>query len=149
VCALYTPNHESSASTQPNRAERRRELRLQRKTQRRLERLIAADESLGVGSIDDSAFFEQHPERRFRLRLATPNESAVVALIGDVTNDSHDERFDWMLIKQIAPGVRARMGLFATMPPGYCGGEISEEIARATFEHYARGVADDDSNNGR
>ena len=39
--------------------------------QRRLQRLIREDEERGVGSIQDSAFFEQNPQRNFRMRLAT------------------------------------------------------------------------------
>jgi hypothetical protein len=41
-----------------------------------------------------------------------------------------------MVIKQFAPGVRLRKGLMATIPPGYRGGEISEAVARATYEHF-------------
>jgi Fe-S oxidoreductase len=114
VCPAYTLNNDPAASTR-SRAEPRRDLRARRKAQhRRLEQLIADDENAGVGSISDSVFFEQHPNRNYRLRLATPNESASMALIGCKANDSPDDKFDWMCIKQTAPGVRARMGLIAT-----------------------------------
>ena len=133
---MKTLNESDPSPPQSSRAERRRELRAERKTQRRLDALVAADDNAGIGSTEDKAFFEQHPERNYRMRLATPNEVATTALLGGETNTLPDARFDWMVIWQVRPGKRMRMGLMATIPPGYRGGEIPEAIARATYEHF-------------
>ncbi len=128
----FTPDNHTTSS----RAERRRQLRLDRKIQRRLDQLVADDENAGIGSSDDAAFFERHPERNFRMRLATANEIATTELLGGATSQIDDQRFDWMVIKQIATGVRMRMGVRAAVPLAFTGDEIPEEVARAVYEQF-------------
>jgi hypothetical protein len=117
-----------------SRAERRREARLERKIQRRLDQAVADDEKAGVGSIDDRDFFEQHPERNFRMRLATPGElAAIEAICGPIEHDD-DGLFCWSIIQQIRPGVRMRSAMRAPLPPDGCSPhDVPEFVARRVF----------------
>jgi hypothetical protein len=108
--------------------------RPQRAVQRRLERLACEDEERGVGSIEDAAFFEQNPERNFRMRLATPGEIAATEII---SNDGAplplpENALWWTVIKQVSPGVRMRMQVYAPLPPLPLK-EIPEQVAREVF----------------
>jgi hypothetical protein len=105
-----------------------------RRQQRRLERLICEDEKRGVGSIQDAAFFEQNPDRNFRMRLATPGEIAATEII---CNDGAplplpESALWWTIIKQVRPGVRMRAQVYAPLP-SWPFGEIPEHVARDVF----------------
>ena len=102
--------------------------------QRRLQRLIREDEERGVGSIQDSAFFEQNPQRNFRMRLATQGEIAVTELISNngMPLAVPENAMWWVVIKQIAPGVRMRMQVYAALPPGPLN-DIPEHVAQKVF----------------
>jgi hypothetical protein len=122
-----------------NRAQRRRlaAKRRQRTTEdqrRRLEALIAEDEARGRGSIDDRAFFIRHPERVYRMRLATPGEIETIAVIDGAPFVPHrEELFAWTIVRQIAPGLRLRVGITAPLPEAPVD-DIPEDIARGIFQ---------------
>jgi hypothetical protein len=102
--------------------------------QRRLRRLIREDEERGVGSIQDAAFFEQNPDRNFRIRLATPGEIAATEMINNAGKPLAlpDDALCWTVIKQVASGVRICLRVFAPLPPWPLK-EIPEQIAREVF----------------
>jgi hypothetical protein len=93
--------------------------------QRKLKRLIRADEERGVGSIQDSAFFKQNPQRSFRMRLATQGEIAATELIGNNEKPLalENDALWWMVIKQVAPSVGMRCQVYAPLPEA-----IAEEV---------------------
>jgi hypothetical protein len=101
------------------------------KARRRLRQLLAQDERAGRGSVEDARFFEQHPERNFRLRLATPGEVAEREMFG-VSVQRPGDHFCWIAIKQITPGLRVRLHAEGPAPVGPIA-DISEAIARAVF----------------
>lgn len=101
--------------------------------QSRLEQLVAVDEEQGRGSISDRVFFENNPQRRYRMRLATPAEIATATLIGwsPPTND----RFLWVCVHHLRPGVRLRLSVTAPMPAGgMLLNDIPEEVARDIYQ---------------
>jgi hypothetical protein len=98
--------------------------------QQRLNRLIAEDERNGVGSVADRSFFEQHPDRSYRMRLATPNEVAVAELNGSPPPTGG--QFVWMAVRQVAPGVRMRLQVNAAPPVGPIA-DIPEDVVREIF----------------
>ena len=103
-----------------------------------LSRLVGEDEERGVGSIQDAAYFEERPGRRYRMRLATPNELGALEVVeGPQTLPA--DCFRWIAIKQLTPGVRVRAYLSAPLPPGPIA-DIPEHVARAAFEHSTRDV---------
>ena len=106
----------------------------EQRVQRRLERLIRKDDARGVGSVQDSAFFKRNPGRSFRMRLASPGEIAAIKVLSNKETPLQLPRnaFWWTVVKQIAPGVRARLQAYAPLPPGEFG-EVPEEIAREIF----------------
>jgi hypothetical protein len=105
-----------------------------RRQKRRLERLIRKDEKRGVGSIQDAAFFEQNPERNFRMRLATSGEIAATEIISNngAPLPLPENALWWTVIKQVAPGLRMRMQVYAPLPPLPLK-DIPEEAAREIF----------------
>lgn len=106
----------------------------QRRQQRHLERLIRKDEERGIGSIQDSAFFEQNPQRNFRMRLATPGEIAATEIISNAGAPLSlpADCLWWTVIKQLAPGVRMRRQVYGPLPPGPID-NIPERIAQEIF----------------
>jgi hypothetical protein len=111
-----------------------RHAKADRRQQRRLERLIRKDEKRAVGSIEDAAFFEQNPKRNFRMRLATPGEIAATEIIGNggAPLPLPEGALWWTIIKQVSPGVRFRVQVYAPLPPWPLK-EIPEQVAREVF----------------
>ena len=97
---------------------------------RRMKRLLAEDEERGIGSIQDAAFFKENPHRNFRMRLATPGEVATLELMALRTPS--DDTVLWSVIKQVAPGMRMRVPVFAPPPLGPIT-EIPEHLAQHMF----------------
>ena len=64
------------------------------------------------------------------MRLASPGQIAAIDHHGNV--EASADKFHWMAIKQIDPGVRIRMGVLESLPPGPFN-EIPEEIARDIY----------------
>jgi hypothetical protein len=98
-----------------------------------LGRLAGEDEERGIGSTQDAAFFKQHPTRRYRMRLATPNEIEGMEIAGGEQHVRRDASFRWIAVKQIFPGFRIRIHFTAPLPPGPIA-EIPEHVAQETFE---------------
>jgi hypothetical protein len=84
--------------------------------QKRLEQLSAQDERLKMGSEDDRNFFAQHPERQYRVRIATPYEVAVLEIVGKQHTGLPHDMFWWSAIRLVAPGQRMRLTFVAPLP---------------------------------
>jgi hypothetical protein len=100
--------------------------------QERLDRLVAEDEARGVGSIQDAAYFEQHPTRRYRMRLATPGEIRAMEIVEGPQTPPGDA-FWWVAIKQLHPRVHVHVHITAPLPPGPIA-DIPEHVVRKIFE---------------
>jgi len=81
-------------------------LNLTAKQQRQIERLSLAIDHI---SDDDRNFFVTHPERNFRIRLMSKAERRQYAIINGPTKCPPGCR-RYILIKQIVPGMRIRIG---------------------------------------
>jgi hypothetical protein len=79
-----------------------------------------------AGSDSDRRFFKCRPGRRFRLRRAFPGERRIAALAGGAPLP--DGRSDFVVVEQIVPGVRTRIGFRAASDLETDIGD--EEIAR-------------------
>jgi len=82
-----------------------------RRIQRDADRLDAV-------AADDAAFFEAHPERNFHLRAATPHERDA------------GTAYDMVLVSRVAPGLRLRIPIACSFPPG-----LSEAILASVREY--------------
>jgi hypothetical protein len=98
--------------------------------QQHLNRLAKQDEAAGTGPADDAAYFEQHPDCRFRMRLASQYEVATAEAIGKPMPGGWN--FLWALVHQIAPGIRQRLIVVA---PALL--DSTEANARRLFEEAA------------
>jgi hypothetical protein len=63
-----------------------------------------------AGSNSDRRFFKCRPGRRFRLRRAFPGERRIAACFGGAPPPG---RADFVVVEQLAPGVRTRVGFRA------------------------------------
>jgi hypothetical protein len=108
---------------------------------KRLDRMMAEDERLDRGSVGDRLFFENNPDRNYRARLATAYE---IAWHDEMTPEAPaappGELFLWVLVRQIAPGLRKRRFAFAPPPTGPRA-DIDEETARYLFAAVEEGDA--------
>ncbi len=84
---------------------------------KKLDRMMAEDERLGRGSVGDRLFFEDNPDRNYRARLATAYEIAWHEMMCEAPPPS-GELFLWVLVHQIAPGLRMRRYAVAPPPTG-------------------------------
>jgi hypothetical protein len=75
----------------------------------------------------DRAFFRAHPKRRFRLRPAWTAEIEDFARHGAIRRMLPDELMWWVIVHQLALGVRVRFPLSA---PHHFPTEVSEADAR-------------------
>ena len=75
-----------------------------------IRRIQRDTDRLDAVAADDAAFFEAHPERNFHLRAATPHERDAVS--------------------QVAPGLRLRIPIACSFPPG-----LSEAILASVREY--------------
>jgi hypothetical protein len=96
---------------------------------RRTQRAILA---AGDGADSDCEFFRQHPERNYRLRLATPNE-AVLANIDGAQYPGNC--WWWSVAKQVAPGIHQQEIFLGPDPAPVCD---DETFAALVFARYAR-----------
>jgi hypothetical protein len=81
--------------------------------------MAAEDERLGRGSAGDRLFFENNPDRNYRARLATSYEVAWFEMMPEApAAPSSGELFLWVLVHQVAPGMRLRRFVFAPPPTG-------------------------------
>jgi hypothetical protein len=118
-----------------SRQQRRHNARQKQKIQSRLTELVVADEVAGRGSVDDGAFFKRHPNRRYRMRPATPGEIETCALVTEPFVPDGDQ-FLWSLTKLLAPGMQARF-FCACAPPDAPLDNIPERIAQEVFQQAA------------
>jgi hypothetical protein len=120
-----------------NRHERRKERAARRSRvkgvddtiKREMERLTNLEEQAGKGFEEDRVFFEQHPERSHRLRLASANEIATFAVTGMAPPPS--DLFWWVAVRRVRPGIRMRLG-FTGPAPHFL--DTSEASARRAYE---------------
>jgi hypothetical protein len=100
----------------------------------------AEDERLGRGIAGDRAFFENNSNREYRARLATPyevawhdemNPNALAAPPGDL--------FLWVVVRQLAPGMRMRRFGYGPPPPA----DMGEATARDLFLKLSDGEGDE------
>jgi hypothetical protein len=66
-----------------------------------------------AASDSDRRFFKRRPSRRFRLRRAFSGERRMAALAGSALQPLQPGCRDFVIIEQIAPGVRIRVGFAA------------------------------------
>ena len=74
------------------------------------------------------------------MRLATQGEIAVTELISNngMPLAVPENAMWWVVIKQIAPGVRMRMQVYATLPPGPLNDipeHVAQKVSTAAAEH--------------
>jgi hypothetical protein len=82
----------------------------------------------------DRAFFEQHPDRKHRLRLASEVEIAQNEILsGEVTTPPPGHRH-FVIVRNVAPGHRLR--LFVTNAED-AGTDVEEALAHALFDTHA------------
>ena len=74
------------------------------------ERLLRHASSMDVVSCNDRDWFATHPHRSYRLRLSTKPERAVQQ------NDEPDANVSYTLVRQMKPGVRARLHFLTRQP---------------------------------
>jgi hypothetical protein len=110
-----------------------------RERRSQLDLMEAEDDRLGRGVAGDRAFFEDHPNREYRARLATPyevarhdemNPNALAAPPGDL--------FLWVVVHQIIPGMRMRRFGYGLPPRA----DIDEATARDLFLQFSNGEGD-------
>jgi hypothetical protein len=71
---------------------------------------------------DDARWFEKHPDRRYRIRKFMPGEAPLPP-----TPPRHRRLQGWTLLKQLAPGMRART--FIDAPEGFVPFDSDENVA--------------------
>jgi len=110
-----------------------------RERRSQLDLMEAEDQRLGRGVAGDRVFFEDHPNREYRARLATPyeiawhdemNPNALAAPPGDL--------FLWVVVRQPAPGMRMRRFGYGPPPPA----DMDEAAARELFLQLSNGEGD-------
>jgi hypothetical protein len=94
--------------------------------------LMKEDEDRGIGSTADARYFKEQPHRHHRVRLATSAEISAMDLVNGPPPLSAGD-FRWVVIRQLAPGVRVRLHFVGPLPPGPIA-DIGEDAARETFE---------------
>lgn len=100
-----------------------------------LSRLMGEDEDRGTGSFADAAYFEAQPQRNYRMRLATRAEIEAMDRVNG-PRPLGKGSFKWVVVRQVAPGMRIRFQIVAPLPPGPIA-DIPEHVARETFEYVA------------
>ena len=81
----------------------------------------------------DRRFFERHPERRFRVRLASEPEVESIDILSGGSFLPPPPGGRWfVLVNQIGPGVRGRS--FILGPESAVDSNLSDDAARAVFE---------------
>ena len=93
---------------------------------------MGEDEERGTGSFADAAYFEAQPQRSYRMRLATPAEIEAMERVNG-SRPLGKGSFKWVVVRQLAPGMRIRVHINAPLPPGPIA-DIPEHVARETFE---------------
>ncbi|MCJ2080729.1 hypothetical protein [Methylobacterium sp. J-090] len=84
---------------------------------------------------DDRRFFEDHPNRTYRVRLLSQAERAQFEILDGVMKPLAEAPIAFAAIKQIAPFVRSRVVVFG--PLGAVGQPLTDEQARGIWEGYA------------
>jgi hypothetical protein len=79
----------------------------------------------------DSDFFERHPGRRYRTRLATPDEIAEYRRLGNLPTSPEDWSY-FVAVHRATPGIRFRV-IFST-PDNARYTASSEAIAQDAFQ---------------
>src|SRR4051794_33085449 len=99
-------------------------------TQRRkLQRLT--DRIDGKILASDRHFFERFPHRSHRMRIASKLELAALRVVDPTGSGASAGQRAYVLVKQIAPGLRTRVFFVARANED---SDLSEEAARAVYE---------------
>ena len=106
-------------------------MRLTRTQQRQLKKLARYVERVAD---TDRIFFEQHPDRKHRVRLASEVEIAQSEIMsGEVMILPPGHRL-FVIVRNVAPGYRVR--LFVTNTED-AGADVPEDVAVVIFDHVA------------
>ncbi len=104
---------------------------LTRADRRRIETLAAA---VGRVTDGDARFFERFPDRRHRVRLASPAEVETDAILKGQPDISTTPGSRWVaIVKQLVPGVRVR-AVERSIGRGGNDLDLTEELARWAYD---------------
>jgi len=80
----------------------------------------------------DRLFFQQNPDREYCARLAISRELNLMKKFGSAQIPAN--MFWFAVVRQLAPGLRARYYIGAEMPSTYLKNGIPERVAKDLFE---------------
>lgn len=107
-------------------------LQLNRQQRRKMKRLA---EEADIAVEGDRRFFDRHVGRAYRLRLASWAERQQIELVQGGRLDPTPDQAVFVVMKQLAPGVRLKATVFG--PRESIGEDLTDAEAGSVFEGYA------------
>jgi hypothetical protein len=106
-------------------------MKLTRTEQRQIKKLASYVERVAD---TDRVFFEQHPDRKHRVRLASEVEIAQLEIMNGEVMTLPPGKRHFAIVRNVAPG--ARLWVIATSAED-AGTDVEEALAHALFDKYA------------